>query len=153
MSWIVDSGATDHITLYLHLFSTYSPVTQHCFITMPNGRQVQVYRIGTIALRKDIIMKEVLHLPNFHFNFLSASKLAKHLSSYVVFSPDLCYIQDPLKNRQVVLVKRMMVSILWILIQNFRARLFVFSNQFFQLLVCLCLRCGIADWDTLLLNI
>jgi len=46
-------------------------------------------------LNDDIILKDVL----------SASKLAKHLSSYVVFSSNLCYMHDPLKNKQVVLGK------------------------------------------------
>jgi len=102
MSCIVDSGATDPTTPYLHMFSTYSPVTQHCFIIMPNGRQVQVHHVGTIILSKVVILKEVLHVPDFQFNLLSASKIAKHLSFYVIFSPNLCYIQDPLKNKQVV---------------------------------------------------
>ena len=75
------------------------------WITMPNGRQARVHHIGTIVLSKDIILKDVFHVPDFHFNLLSASKIAKHLSSYVIFSPNLCFIQDPLKNRQVVLGK------------------------------------------------
>ena len=104
-SWIVDSGVTYHITPHLHLFSVYVPVTQSCYITMPNGRQAQVYHVGTIVLSKDIILKDVFHVPDFHFNLLSANKIAKQLSSYVIFSPNLCFIQDPLKNRQVVLGK------------------------------------------------
>ena len=39
LSWIIDSGATDHITPHLHLFSSFTPVEQECFITMPNGRK------------------------------------------------------------------------------------------------------------------
>jgi len=75
------------------------------WITMPNGRQTRVHHIGTMVLSKDIILKDVFHVLDFHFNLLSASKIAKHLSSYVIFSPNLCFIQDPLKNRQVVLGK------------------------------------------------
>jgi len=148
MSRIVDSGATDHITPHLYLFSTYSPVPQSCFITMPNGRQAQVLHVGTIILSKDIILQEVLHVPDFHFNILSASKIAKHLSSNVVFSRSVCYIQDPLKNKQVVLGKE-------------KGGLYFVdtSTQLQDQTVCLqqplgpmFLKCGTADWDTLLLS-
>jgi len=48
LSWIIDSGATNHITPQLQLFSSYKPVRQDCFITMPNGRKVLIKHIGTI---------------------------------------------------------------------------------------------------------
>ena len=97
-NWIVDSGATDYITPHLYLLSAYVPVTKSFYITMPNRRQARVHHIGTIVLSKDIILNDVFHVLDFHFNLLSASKIAKHLSSYVIFSPNLCFIQDPLKK-------------------------------------------------------
>jgi len=102
LSWIMDSGATDHITPHLHLFQSYTPVLHDCFITMPNGRQVQVKHIGTTLLNADIVLHNVLHVPDFHFNLLSANKLAQHLSYNVIFTPNSYYIQDPLKNKQMV---------------------------------------------------
>ena len=92
LSWIVNSGATDHITLHLHLFISDSPVRQKCFITMPNGRKVDIKHIGSVVLNASLILQDVLHVPDFQFNLLSASKLAKHLSISVVFTVDSCYI-------------------------------------------------------------
>jgi len=66
---------------------------------------VQVQHIGNVPLNAEITLQNVLHVPDFQFNLLSASKLAKHLSSSVIFTPYSCYIQDPLKNKQVVLGK------------------------------------------------
>jgi len=103
MSWIIDSGATDHITPHLHLFQSFIPVSRPCFITLPNGKNVQVQNIGTVALNTNIMLQDVLHVPKFHFNLLSASKLAKHLSSNVVFTPTCCSLQDHLRNNQLVL--------------------------------------------------
>ena len=40
LKWIVDNGATDHITPKLLYFSSYSPLPQDSFITMPNGKKV-----------------------------------------------------------------------------------------------------------------
>jgi len=38
LKWIIDTGATDHITPNLHCFSFYTPLGQDYFITMPNGK-------------------------------------------------------------------------------------------------------------------
>jgi len=102
MRWIIDSGATDHITPHLNLFHSYTPISKACSIIMPNGKQVKVQHIGTVILSPDIVLQGVLHVPEFQFNLLSASKLAKHMSSNVVFSPSYCYIQDPLKSKPLV---------------------------------------------------
>ena len=104
MSWIIDSEATNHITPHLYLFQTFVPVTRACFITMPNGQSVQVKNIATVALNGSIVLKDVLHVPDFHFNLLSATKLAKILSSNVVFTPTYCYLQDHLRNSQYLAV-------------------------------------------------
>jgi len=97
---MVDSGATDHITPHLHLFHFFTPMTKACFITMPNGRQVQVKHVGTVILNANITLNDVLHVLDFQFNLLSASKLAKHLSSSVDFIANSYYIQDHLRNKQ-----------------------------------------------------
>lgn len=39
LKWIIDSGATDHSTPNLQYFSSYSPLPQDSFITMPNGKK------------------------------------------------------------------------------------------------------------------
>jgi len=57
MSWIVDSGATDHITPHLHFFKSYTPMKQGCFITMPNRRKVQIKHIGRVDLEQDLLCK------------------------------------------------------------------------------------------------
>lgn len=50
LKWIIDSGATDHITPNLHYFSSYKPLAQDSFITMPNGEQAKIHHIGNIQL-------------------------------------------------------------------------------------------------------
>ena len=103
LKWIVDSGATDHITPHLHLFHTHTKVSRPCYITMPNGQQLQVKNIGTVMLSLNITLQEVLDVPEFQFNLLSASKLAKQLTGNVIFSPTSCYIQAPFRNNPLVL--------------------------------------------------
>ena len=47
-SWIIDSGASDHITPHLNLFSSVQPLKHPTYITMPNGKQSKVSHIGSV---------------------------------------------------------------------------------------------------------
>ena len=105
MKWIITSGATNHITPHLSLFKSFTPISKAYIITMSNGKQVQVKHAGTINLNATIILQDVLHVLEFRFNLLSASKLAKQLFSSIVFTSTSYYIQDPLKNIQLDLGK------------------------------------------------
>ena len=66
---------------------------------MPNGRQAKIHHIGTIQLTPSLTLFNALHVPDFHYNLLSASKLAKQLTAHVIFTPDHCYLQDPLMKQ------------------------------------------------------
>ena len=61
--WIVDSGATDHIS---HFTPTHNNVeTSHDFVGLPNGGQAAVESIGSIKLSHDLSFHGVLHVPKF----------------------------------------------------------------------------------------
>jgi len=45
-TWIIDSGASDHMTSHYSLVHTTQEVSQPCFITTPNGKQAVVTHIG-----------------------------------------------------------------------------------------------------------
>lgn len=56
MDWIIDSGATDHICSNIDLFHTYRTIDDSDkFITIPDGRKVQITHIGDVILQNDII--------------------------------------------------------------------------------------------------
>ena len=42
LKWIIDSGATDHITPHLYLFHIYYVVLRPCFITMLMGNKFRL---------------------------------------------------------------------------------------------------------------
>jgi len=69
--WIIDSCASDHIIFNKKLFSRIykipdSPVTVH----LPNGNITNVTTIGTIHLAQNLILTNVLYIPEFEFNLL-----------------------------------------------------------------------------------
>ena len=45
-------------------------------------------------LSLDILLSSVLHVPNFTFNLLSVSRLAKSLNCTIIFLPYHCLLQD-----------------------------------------------------------
>lgn len=51
-------------------------------------------------------LKNVLHVPDFKFNMLSASKLTKDLNYFVSFYPDPCVVQDIQMGKWLGLVER-----------------------------------------------
>lgn len=85
--WIVDSGVTDHMCHDLSLFHSYSCIKDHgSTITIPNGKQVYVTYHGVIHLNNDIVLEDVLYVPDFKFNLISIPKICPDMKCNVVFN-------------------------------------------------------------------
>jgi len=83
-SWIIDSGATDHICSSLSHFTSYHQIN-HIFVKLPNGNQVFANYSGSVFINQDYVLDNVLYIPNFTFNLLSVAKLIENLSCVIVF--------------------------------------------------------------------
>lgn len=78
--WILDSGATYHICSILDFFSNYKVCDEpDRFITVPDGRRIQINHIGDIILTKDITLHNVFHASDFKFNLISVQSLCRDL--------------------------------------------------------------------------
>ena len=71
-TWVMDTGASDHIVCSISLFQSYI-IVSHCVVELPNGELAHVTHIGTIKLSNSLILEHVLCVPSFSFNFLSVS--------------------------------------------------------------------------------
>ena len=91
--WILDSGATHHITPYIDLVHNPSPINSQ--LHLPNGECSKVTHIGNIHLTPDITLSNVLVVPKFHCNLLSIPQLTSNNSVTVLFSATKCILQDP----------------------------------------------------------
>uniref|UniRef100_A0A2N9GQ92 Reverse transcriptase Ty1/copia-type domain-containing protein n=1 Tax=Fagus sylvatica TaxID=28930 RepID=A0A2N9GQ92_FAGSY len=94
-SWILDTGATDHMVHSLSCFTTVTSIIQ-ATVELPNGNLVPVTHIGTVKLSSSLILTDVLCVPSFHFNLISAFTpwrmigLGKiHNGLYILDSPKL----------------------------------------------------------------
>lgn len=92
--WILDSGATDHMTPSSKQFSTYSPCPSNKKIVTADGTLVTVAGIGDIQLNHFITLKRVLHVPKLSMNLVSIQKLTNDLSCNVIFQNDCCIFQN-----------------------------------------------------------
>ena len=93
-SWVVDSGATEHITYKQDLLENKTRNPLEPSVTIPNGDLVSVDGKGNCTLQNRIKIEGVLHIPQFNCNLLSFSPLTRDLQCAITFLPYLCYMQD-----------------------------------------------------------
>lgn len=99
-TWIIDSGATHHVSHDLALFSTISH-DLNSSVTLPTGFNVKIADVGIIKLSDKVTLTNVLYIPDFRLNLLSISQLTRDLSSRVYFDEDSCVIQDRIKGLKI----------------------------------------------------
>ena len=88
-SWIIDSGATNHMTSKSQLFHTYTPSPSNKKIAVANGSLATVAGFGDIYITSTLILKNVLHVPKLLVNLVSIQKLTHDLKCYAIFFPFL----------------------------------------------------------------
>ncbi|XP_075085043.1 uncharacterized protein LOC142168280 [Nicotiana tabacum] len=74
-----DSGATNHMTPHKHFLRHLKPLPKPFLITLPNGYKVKVVSTGSLHLRADITLHNVLLVPSFQFNLISGPSLKRPL--------------------------------------------------------------------------
>ena len=93
-SWIIDSGASDHMTDNYNLFSSYIPCAGNYKVRIADGSFSPVAGKGSIQISDSITLESVLYVPKLSCNLLSISQLTKDSNCSVIFSPTNCFFQD-----------------------------------------------------------
>ncbi|CAL5418427.1 unnamed protein product [Camellia sinensis] len=93
-SWIIDSGATDHMTGASSLFYSYSPCSGRDKVRVADGTLSSVSGKGSVHCSSLLSLSSVLHVPTFSTNLLSVSSLTTSLNCSVTFFPTHCVFQD-----------------------------------------------------------
>ena len=93
-SWILDSGATDHVSASLTHFRSYNQLNPPIMVKLPNGHYVPATHSGDICLSASIILSDVLYIPSFTFNLISISKLVSSTNCKLIFFSTSCILQD-----------------------------------------------------------
>lgn len=93
-SWILDSGASDHITSNPSLFSNLSqPKTLH-HTTLAYGSKVKATGIGQATPLPFLPVNSVLFMPGCPFNLVYVSQLTHTLNCSITFINNFLSIQD-----------------------------------------------------------
>jgi len=92
-SWVIDSGATDHICSSLTYFTSYHKINP-ISVKLPNGNQVIANYSGSDFVNQNHVIDNILYIPNFTFNLLLVEKLIDNLSCVITIDSSGCHIQD-----------------------------------------------------------
>ncbi|KAK8919348.1 putative folate-biopterin transporter 2 [Platanthera zijinensis] len=89
--WIIDSGATNHMTDSASGFTSYTSLSGRGKVIVVNGSLSSIAGKGTVACSPDLSLSSVLHVPHFLAIF---SPLTTALNCSVIFFPDVCVFRD-----------------------------------------------------------
>lgn len=79
-SWIIDPGATDHMTSHSNLYTSYNPCSGRQKVNVADGTLSSVAGKGRIPISKDLSLDNALHVPKLSCNLLSIRKITKDLN-------------------------------------------------------------------------
>lgn len=75
------------------MFTELTPV-HDVTVTLPNGSEVPITHTGVIHITDALVLHNVLHVPDFHFNLISVSSLLRTLFCSAHFFADVCLLQE-----------------------------------------------------------
>lgn len=91
--WIIDSGATDHMTFDSRQIAHLRSSSQKS-ISTANGSEASIVGEGSLSLTNTLNLDSVLVVPSLDYNLLSISQITTSLSCVVIFWPDYCVFKD-----------------------------------------------------------
>lgn len=92
--WIIDSGASAHMTPHLNKLTELISLSQNTQITLPTGATVQVTHMGNTRIGAELQLKKVMCVPMFKYNLLSVQQLLADNDCQVFFHNTHCVIID-----------------------------------------------------------
>ncbi|XP_012840356.1 PREDICTED: uncharacterized protein LOC105960698 [Erythranthe guttata] len=91
--WIIDSGASHHMTGCDDLLTKSHDVHNYP-VGLPNGAEIVATKEGTTVLGEQIKLNNVLFVPNLNCNLLSVGQFLNETNSVITLTKKMCVIQD-----------------------------------------------------------
>ncbi|KAJ9693466.1 hypothetical protein PVL29_012301 [Vitis rotundifolia] len=92
--WILNSGASDHISSNKHLFSSITTTSVLPTVTLANDSQTMAKGIGLAHPLPSLPLHSVLYAPECPFNLISISKITRTLNCSITFSDKFLILHD-----------------------------------------------------------
>ncbi|GJT37651.1 putative RNA-directed DNA polymerase [Tanacetum coccineum] len=100
IGWIIDSGANQHMTVTTkNMFGVVDISDLNLTVGHPNGTLAKIKYVGNLQLSKDVVLYDVLVVPEYCVSLLSVNKLIRDSRLFVGFDESKCYIQDLIQNK------------------------------------------------------
>lgn len=99
--WIVDSGATYHISTNSIFFSQYASLT-NTFVTLHNKTQVKFHAIDCVTLGSTIQLLNVLYILDFMVNIVLVNALTKDSNYCLLFMLIILWFRNHTNKRWLV---------------------------------------------------
>lgn len=93
-SWIIDSGATNHMITDQIQLQNMKTMKEGPKISLPTGETASITHKGKVKLKNSIQLEDVLLVPKFKHNLLSVQRLVRDGDYKVEFYPSYCVISD-----------------------------------------------------------
>ncbi|KAH9689130.1 retrovirus-related pol polyprotein from transposon RE1 [Citrus sinensis] len=93
MEWILDTGASHHMTGNRKILRDNVSVIP-CSIRLPDGNVTIANTEGTVVLASHLRLNNVLFVPSLTCNLISVSQLIRDVNCFIQFYDQLCVIQD-----------------------------------------------------------
>lgn len=90
-TWIVVIGASCHISNSMNCFKNTSHVS-NWHVVLPNNLRLKAAFKDDIPITTDLVLYDVLFVPDFSYNLLSVTKLSNTANCELVFSSKCCVI-------------------------------------------------------------
>ena len=100
-SWIIDSGASSHMSGTRSLFTQLSQLSDVRSVAIADGRSCSVSGEGVVQASSHLSFDKVLFVSKFPVNLLSISAITKQLNYCVTFFPFHCTFQDLQTGRRI----------------------------------------------------
>lgn len=91
--WILDTGASNHVTGNLSLFTSTTDIPPRA-VGLPNGQRIMASQMGTVRINSKISLQRVLFVPRLTCNLISISQLTNDNNFDLKFANTCCTIQD-----------------------------------------------------------
>ncbi|XP_035834207.1 uncharacterized protein LOC118482700 [Helianthus annuus] len=76
--WIIDSGANQHMSLSdKNMYNCVDVTHLNLTVGHPNGTKAKITKIGDLKLSPNVILNDVLFVPEYSVNLLSVHKLSR----------------------------------------------------------------------------